>query len=71
MGRVLIGLGMFLVLLGLLVTWGGRLGLGRLPGDIRVQRGSFAFYMPLGTSLLLSLVLTALLNLVGYLLSRR
>jgi len=41
----------------------GRLGLGRLPGDVVVRRGSFTVVFPLATSLLLSLVATILLNL--------
>jgi hypothetical protein len=50
---------------GLVVTlWlAGRLGLGRLPSDIVVRRGSFTFAFPLATSLLLSLIATILLNL--------
>jgi Protein of unknown function (DUF2905) len=38
---------------------------GRLPGDIHVQRGNWTFYFPLGTSLLLSIVLTLILWLIG------
>ena len=39
--------------------------LGRLPGDISIQRGSWTFYFPLGTSILLSIVLTLVLWLIG------
>ena len=39
--------------------------IGRLPGDIHIQRGNFIFYFPLATSLLLSVVLTLLLYVVG------
>ena len=39
--------------------------IGRLPGDIHIQRGTFTFYFPLATSLLLSVVLTLLLYVVG------
>ena len=39
--------------------------LGRLPGDIHIERGNFSFYVPLATSLLLSVVLTLLLYIVG------
>ncbi len=61
-------LGMILFLFGLVVLVVGRIGpLGRIPGDFYMQRGNFALYLPLGTSLLLSLVL----SLVGYLLFRR
>jgi Protein of unknown function (DUF2905) len=39
--------------------------LGRLPGDIHIERGNFSFYFPLATSLVLSVVLTLLLYIVG------
>ncbi|HEU0091909.1 MAG TPA: DUF2905 domain-containing protein [Vicinamibacteria bacterium] len=61
-GRTLLVLGGVLVVVGLLLMFGGRIpGLGRLPGDIVYRRGSFTFYFPLVTSLLLSLLLTAIL----------
>ena len=61
---VLVGLG--LALLGGLVWLAGRLGLplGRLPGDISIQNGNFSFYFPCASSILISLVLTILVNLV-------
>jgi hypothetical protein len=63
-GRTLLVLGGVLVVVGLLLTFGARIpGLGRLPGDIVYRRGSFTFYFPLVTSLLLSLLLTAILAL--------
>jgi hypothetical protein len=61
-GRTLLILGGVLVVVGLLLVFGGRIpGLGRLPGDIVYRRGNFTFYFPLVTSLLLSLLLTAIL----------
>jgi hypothetical protein len=42
-----------------------RAGLGRLPGDIYVQRGNWAFYFPLGTSIVLSVLLTLVFWLIG------
>jgi hypothetical protein len=63
-GRTLLVLGGVLVVVGLLLIFGARIpGLGRLPGDIVHRRGSFTFYFPLVTSLLLSLLLTAILAL--------
>jgi hypothetical protein len=61
---ILIGLG--LAVLGGLVWLAGRTGLplGRLPGDINIQNGNFSFYFPCASSILISLVLTILLNLV-------
>jgi hypothetical protein len=58
--RILIVAGIALVVVGLLWPLLTRLGLGRLPGDIVVERGNFRFYFPLVTSILISLVLTAL-----------
>ncbi len=58
MSRILIMLGLALVAIGLLWPWLGRLGLGRLPGDIVIEQKNFAFYFPLTTGLLISGVLT-------------
>jgi Protein of unknown function (DUF2905) len=58
--RILIVAGIVLVVLGLLWPYLTRLGLGRLPGDIVIERDNFRFYFPLATSILISVVLTAL-----------
>jgi hypothetical protein len=63
LGRTVAGVGIALVAVGAVVWLAGRLGIGRLPGDVVVRRGSFTFAFPLATSLLLSLVATILLNL--------
>jgi hypothetical protein len=64
MGRMLIVVGAVILLLGLLLTFAGRVpGLGKLPGDIVVRRGNFTFYFPLVTSLILSVVLSLVLAL--------
>ena len=60
---MLAGVGLGLVAAGALLWLAGRLGLGRLPGDIVVRRGTSTFAFPLVTSLLLSLLATLLLNL--------
>ncbi len=66
LGRMLIGMGLVLIVLGALLLLGGKIPyLGRLPGDIVVQRESFRFYFPLTTSILLSLLLTVLFSLFG------
>ncbi len=68
LGKVLIGFGLLIAAVGLLLVLAGRLPwMGRLPGDVYVQRGNWTFYFPLATSLILSLLLT----LVFWLLSRR
>jgi uncharacterized protein HemY len=61
LGRLLILFGAILLVAGLLLTAAGRLGLGKLPGDFVYRRGSFSFYFPLMTSILLSIVLSLLL----------
>jgi hypothetical protein len=64
-GKMLLVVGGVLVVVGLLLTVGARIpGLGRLPGDIVYRKGNFSFYFPLATSLLLSLVLTAVFALL-------
>jgi hypothetical protein len=68
-GKILIMIGLGLVALGLLIWFGGKMNLplGRLPGDIRIDRPNFKFYFPLATCLLISAVLT----LVMWLLRRK
>ena len=61
LGKILIFLGLGIVVLGLLLTFAGRIPLlGRLPGDIVYRKGNFTFYFPLATSILLSIILTLL-----------
>jgi hypothetical protein len=64
LGRVLMVTGGAVFVLGLLLSLFGRTGLGRLPGDIVVQRGGWTFYFPIVTSILLSLLLSAILWLL-------
>jgi Protein of unknown function (DUF2905) len=61
MQRLLIGTGLALVLAGIAWPLLGRIGLGRLPGDIMIQRGSTSFYFPLVTCIIVSIVLSALM----------
>lgn len=61
MSRTLIIIGIIVVVLGLAWPWLSRIGLGRLPGDIVVERENFKFYFPLTTSIIVSIVLTLLL----------
>ena len=64
-GKWLVLMGLVLVVLGGLLWLAGRIPfVGRLPGDIRIERENFSCFIPLATSLLLSLLLTLLLNLL-------
>jgi hypothetical protein len=65
-GKLLVVFGVLIVLAGILLMLAGRVPwLGRLPGDIYVQRGNWTFYFPLATSILVSLILTLLLYVFG------
>ena len=64
LGKLLVVLGAMLVLLGLALWSGFGAGwLGRLPGDIRIERGQTAFYFPIVTCIILSIVLSLLFSL--------
>lgn len=66
MGRTLMLLGVALFVIGALLTFAGRIpGLGNLPGDITVARGNFRLYAPIGTMIVLSVVLSIILNLLA------
>jgi len=65
MSRTLIIFGLVLVAAGVLWPFIGRLGLGRLPGDIAIQRPGFSFYFPLMTSLIISVLLSVIMWLVN------
>jgi hypothetical protein len=63
--RLLIIFGLVLVAAGLLWPMIAKLGLGRLPGDIVIERENFRLYLPIGTSVLISTVLSLVLWLVN------
>ena len=58
MQRLLIVLGVVILLVGVAWPWVSKLGLGRLPGDINIERDGWSFHFPLTTGVLVSLVLT-------------
>jgi hypothetical protein len=65
-GRWLIGVGILLVVIGLVMMAAGRLPwLGRLPGDILIERDNLTIFIPLGTMLVVSLILTIIANLIA------
>ena len=68
LGKILIGFGIVVIVLGGILWLAGYFTgkvpwLGRLPGDIYIERGSWSFYFPLGTSVVVSIVLSLLLGL--------
>ncbi|MEF3274514.1 MAG: DUF2905 domain-containing protein [Chloroflexus sp.] len=66
LGRWLIGAGVLLVIIGVAILAAGRLPwLGRLPGDILIERDNLTIFIPLGTMLVVSLVLTVIANLIA------
>jgi hypothetical protein len=69
LGRALIFFGVVIAIVGAVLYFSGRanLPLGRLPGDISYRKGNFSFFAPLGTSILLSIIL----SLILYFLNRR
>jgi Protein of unknown function (DUF2905) len=65
MVRWLVAIGLVLILVGLLWPLLSKLGLGRLPGDIVIERGNFRFYFPIVTCLIVSVVLSFFLWLLN------
>jgi hypothetical protein len=65
MPRLLIGAEIVLILVGVAWLVGERFGLGRLPGDIVIERGNFRLYIPLATSLIVSVVVSLALWLIN------
>ena len=62
LGKILIYLGLLLIVIGVLLTLAGKLPwLGRLPGDIAIERDNFSFYFPLATSILISVIISLVL----------
>jgi hypothetical protein len=64
-GKTLIVIGVVLIVAGLLWLAGSRLGLGHLPGDIVIERENFRLFVPLGTCLVISVLLSAVLWIIG------
>lgn len=62
--KTLIALGAVLLVVGVLVWLGARLGLGNLPGDIAWRKGNTSVFIPIVSSIVISIVLTVVLNLL-------
>jgi di/tricarboxylate transporter len=69
LGKALLGLGLLLAVVGAALMLAGRFGLplGHLPGDMAYRRKHVSFYFPLGTSILISIVLSVLFYLLSHL----
>ncbi len=64
MGRLLLLIGIFMVIAGLVLIFLPKLPfIGRLPGDFVIKRGNFTFYFPLATSIILSIILTIIFSI--------
>ncbi len=63
LAKTLIALGIGIVILGIFLYFGGKLGIGKLPGDIYIKKGNFSFYFPIATCILASIILTAVFAL--------
>lgn len=62
-GRILLLIGVIALVAGGIFLLLGKMGLGSMPGDMQWGKGNVRFYFPLGTSIVLSIILTVLLNL--------
>lgn len=64
-GKIIIVLGIFLVVIGIIVYfWGNKFNwVGHLPGDIRIEKENFRFYFPITTMIIVSLVVSLLIKL--------
>jgi hypothetical protein len=66
LGKLLIVFGVVMIVVGGIFLLGGKVPwLGRLPGDIRIERGNWSFYFPIVTSLVISIILTLIFALFG------
>ncbi|WP_425061209.1 hypothetical protein SCACP_19920 [Sporomusa carbonis] len=65
-GKMLMLFGAILLIAGAIFHFGGKfINLGRLPGDINIERNNFSFHFPIVTSLIVSVILTVILNLIS------
>lgn len=68
-GKALICIGLAVIIVGALLWLSSKLGigLGKLPGDIMIEKGKSSFYFPITTSIIISIILTIILNLIYFL----
>ena len=66
MGKILIIIGFILIVIGIIVSYSDRIPfLGKLPGDIAIEKGNFRFYFPIATSIVLSVIFSLLLYFIN------
>ena len=66
LGKILIFFGVILILIGGVILLAGRIPwIGRLPGDIFIQKKNFTFYFPIATSIIVSIILTLIFFILG------
>lgn len=71
MGKILLIIGGIIILLGLILVFGQHIPFfGKLPGDIVIKKEGFSLYFPIVTFLILSVILTLIINLILYFLNR-
>ncbi|MCD5405627.1 DUF2905 domain-containing protein [Peptococcaceae bacterium] len=64
-GKIIFSIGILMVIVGGAMMLTGKLfNFGKLPGDIYIQKGSFTFFFPIATMILISIILTILLNIL-------
>lgn len=63
-GKMMLTFGFVLIILGIIIIIGEKLGLGKLPGDILIKKGNFTFFFPIVSSIIISLLLTLILNIL-------
>lgn len=61
-GKLFISIGLIMIIIGGIFLLGEKFGLGKLPGDIFIQKGNFTFFFPIVSTLIISLILTLILN---------
>ncbi|HEX5170288.1 MAG TPA: DUF2905 domain-containing protein [Cyclobacteriaceae bacterium] len=65
-GKIIVLIGLILIVVGILVQYSDKIPfLGRLPGDIRIERENIKIYIPIASSILISVILTIILYLIG------
>lgn len=66
LGKSIIFIGILLIIVGVMMTMAGKIpGVGKLPGDIMIKKENFSFYFPITTCILLSIILSAVMYLLG------